>query len=98
MSKHTPGPWVADIVTVYGGEFADILAKKGRERPIAEISVNSKDPFTEEDRANAALIAAAPDLLAAVRHALAYMESRGTFDTKEVAAPLRAALKKAGGQ
>ncbi len=53
MAKHTPGPWEVDGYEIVSGDqiVAAILAAV---------------PDTEEDRANAALIAAAPELLTVV--------------------------------
>lgn len=61
MSKHTHGPWhhlcVGDCFEVYGGGNVPWL----RER------VATTEPLLAESAANARLIAAAPDLLAALR-------------------------------
>lgn len=62
MSKHTPGPWEA--VGIYG----DVMAEAPRGaicRCYQEKAMNSLGPTLEQSRANARLIAAAPDLLAA---------------------------------
>ena len=62
--SHTPGPWRQDTMsgtTVWGGDKTHgnaVAVCQGFER--------------EENRANAALIAAAPDLLDAARCAIAY--------------------------
>lgn len=66
-AKHTPGPWglcESDALFIEG-------PRKGAERPLAVIrSRNGYDDLpTPEDLANAALIAAAPDLLAAAQKA-----------------------------
>ena len=66
MMTHTPGPWeikanLLDIETRYGDwHYIDI---KG----VALV----RDPHTPEGKANATLIAAAPDLLAACDDAVA---------------------------
>jgi len=64
MSQHTPGPWWAgtdeDAHMVYGSE-ADGTA-------VADCMRDDGDDYVE--RANARLIAAAPDLLAACKVAL----------------------------
>lgn len=59
MSKHTPGPWVADIkadgsTEVWSADYSMFIAKRHQ--------MNDRD----EAKANAALIAAAPDLLEAL--------------------------------
>lgn len=57
MTKHTPGPWTADNLKISRvGPGA---------RPIASLWVN--DAHKSESQANAQLIAAAPDLLAALK-------------------------------
>ena len=60
MSKHTPGPWS------YIGN-GDVVAKSnkycGGEKDIASVFLTVND----EDEANARLIAAAPDLLEALK-------------------------------
>ncbi len=62
MSAHTPGPWVNDNGLVYGtgmgGASFDIF------------DASEWNGALEEAHANAALIAAAPDLLAALQDAL----------------------------
>ena len=70
--SHTPGPWRQDTMsgtTVWGGDKTHgnaVAVCQGFER--------------EENRANAALIAAAPELLEALREALGHIE-----DSAEVA-------------
>ena len=61
-AKHTPGPWEIRMVTNWCG-----IARVGY-HPHADVcSAKTKDePWTETDEANARLIAAAPDLLAAL--------------------------------
>jgi hypothetical protein len=64
MAKHTPGPWVvvmSDLIKARNGDFvADCEATPPHLRPA---------PPTEEAKANARLIAAAPDMLAALESA-----------------------------
>ena len=62
MSKHTPGEWIAD-----GKDVRSTVRTPGS-RLVAEAHFR-EDP--EETEANARLIAAAPDLLAACRSILA---------------------------
>ena len=63
MTKHTPGPWIADLYE--DGCF--VVRPHGKEGPlIAERGVW----FDDESHANARLIAAAPDLLVALRNLL----------------------------
>lgn len=66
MSKHTPGPWVARQA-IMRGMVAEISAQLGEARwTVAHVdSIDGGD----KDAANAHLIAAAPELLAALRMA-----------------------------
>ena len=54
MSKHTPGPWVVDAV-----QYGYIITAKGGAYDIAVV----RDIGNEDNKANARLIAAAPELL-----------------------------------
>lgn len=70
MSEHTPALWVATRHKFTDGSFSiEITHPKDEHcsRRIAHINTNwlCSDSLTVEDEANAALIAAAPDLLAA---------------------------------
>ena len=96
-SQHTPGPWVisarnnpagADISGRQGHHFiCDILYSEGN-HPI-DIEYN------DQQTANARLIAAAPDLLEALRFILAYPEN----DLHEYSVKIaRAAIAKARGE
>jgi hypothetical protein len=59
MSKHTPGPWV---VNGFGGDFI-VLARLPR-----GVAISAKNPPGRGDEiADARLIAAAPDLLEALK-------------------------------
>jgi hypothetical protein len=60
MSKHTPGPWAVgpDLEVFYALNGVEIT------RPLKLTSMAGR---TEEDRANARLIAAAPELLEALK-------------------------------
>lgn len=66
MSNHTPGPW--ECSWGYSGPIITADAANNSKR-IATVRVFFPD-FSEEDTANARLIAAAPDLLAALKWAL----------------------------
>lgn len=90
-TKHTPGPWVAKrgiaAMTDPGG-----IAKVG------SWSVVSLTPSKKDGGADAHLIAAAPDLLAAAERTIAALRGT-TLDAVESAAldDLRAAIAKARG-
>jgi hypothetical protein len=96
---HTPGTWQADEETDY--QPARVLATGGPPRfyVVADVYGESRDART----ANANLMAAAPDLLAAARAALVLLEAlseqvnRGerTRDVREERNALRLAIAKA---
>ena len=85
-TQHTPGPWHVDI----NGEGA-ITAPDGA--LIARLHNASRDDLRE---ANARLIAAAPDLLAALQAVADYWA--GGDVPAEIDAAMRAAIAKATGQ
>lgn len=92
-SKHTPGPWlVANTHDAYAVRGDDGM------RPIAyiepsEITFAGKEVTTPEDKANARLIAAAPELLAALEDLLAPYNMAEEYQAK--IAHARAAIAKA---
>ena len=65
MTKHTPGPWALDDESIYApdGEGWKQVAE------IPNWRTNPGEVLTPEDNANARLIAAAPDMLDALRKA-----------------------------
>ena len=70
--QHTAGPWEIQpgFLTVY--TYSDPINRVGLTCAIA--SVNREQPAIGEPEANACLIAAAPDMLAALEKALAHLE------------------------
>jgi hypothetical protein len=83
---HTPGPWEVDLDNREDDEAGECIAivKEGHGYiagihilPTADEYETIK--FTDEDRANARLIAAAPDLLAALKELLARADSRFNY-------------------
>ena len=82
--KHTPGPWVLDIPAANG---KSCTLRGAHQRPIAEIlkpGLRHADSFrgpqyAHEYQANARLIAAAPDLLAALELGVKAMEDWDNF-------------------
>ena len=87
MSGHTPGPWVVDagkplMVLAESGGFAVLISEAGRK-------------VTTTDKANARLIAAAPDLLEAAK---AMTEPAGEIAYRERWMALKAAIAKAEGR
>jgi hypothetical protein len=80
--KHTPGPWtsltdtdretiVSEHVNAYGN-FIVTIVTRGDER------------MTEEDRANARLIAAAPELLEALEYASELIKTARQYFPKSI--------------
>lgn len=88
--KHTPGPWYMDI-RVLEEEIKVMSSVNGRHL-IADLTPSmighQSDTFTEEVKANARLIASAPELLEACIVALDHQDDR----VREI---IRAAIKKA---
>ena len=82
MTKHTPGPWFA-------GSSGRVYAEGGQNL-VASVNGTSALPIPA---ANARLIAAAPELLAACEDALNNLPADG-----ECAAFIRAALAKVNGE
>ena len=66
-TQHTPGPWNVgdDSPNDYEGPIIDT-----RDRAVAVITIDHETESTPEDRANARLIAAAPELLAMLERVL----------------------------
>lgn len=100
MSAHTPGPWLTDRNNCHAGQIATIHHCIGNDW--VEVWTDKwceGDRLTEEVmEANARLIAAAPDLLAALESALHVMNNE--CDPDEYATPfanIRAAIAKATG-
>ena len=97
--SHTPGPWTrgqSDATRIFAGP----------ERFIAEAKDRHSNPALDLPRRealdNARLIAAAPDLLAALTQCWEYLDDRGQHEGDATAAGLagvaRAALRKATGE
>ena len=88
-TKHTPGPWKVsrDTRTIFAStEGAGVLIR-GVEQTIPQIAHVIGNGFAatlEEQKANARLIAAAPDLLSACRDVLEALDDRydGAADSK----------------
>jgi hypothetical protein len=71
-AQHTPGPWIKNVVPTSAGSAITIQSADHR---IAIIyvdgirkGIDDELPRSIENRANARLIAAAPDLLEALQH------------------------------
>lgn len=77
MNKHTPGPWVVDGEDDIVPDVPCILIVCEGKR-VCDVSSTLKDDgefvLTDQDRANAHLIAAAPDLLEALEWTMRFVE------------------------
>ncbi len=105
---HTPGPWrPRDYASKEGAIWIDCAARDERGRSVAgtigaayATGTGSSDPAVQQ--ANARLIAAAPELLAALEGALRFMETveRGMPADQHMpeAHAARAAIAKAKGE
>lgn len=93
MSAHTPGPWRAQLSM----SATAFLVKDATGVQVCSMSWHSsnREHYTlrDESRANATLIAAAPDLLAELQRVYDALGGE-CFDW----GPVRAAIAKAGGQ
>jgi len=99
--KHTPGPWKTDSNTITGqytlvfDRAGDLVAHTAHGMDPADIDV-----YGPECEANARLIAAAPDLLAACQELVALWQAEGgrllLSDSPSIVRA-RAAIAKAGG-
>lgn len=89
-TQHTPGPWTTDGAACTGD--LDVISPAGRITLIdCEFSDESEDVLT----ANARLISAAPELLAAIEGLLNALPSATTHPAIKAA---RAAIAKATGE
>lgn len=113
--KHTPGPWEAHGRAVYtadkrkhwveGRDRRAVYVAQIRARHDAEIGERCDDitdnPVGEDEaNANARLISAAPDMLKALRSAVALLTDpdAGEGEANETLAELEAAIRKATGE
>jgi hypothetical protein len=76
-SKHTPGPWTA-APSKYAEGVLVVKAGMPSNRVLARFGSDA-EPLDETDEANARLIAAAPDLLAALLAFIPELEQRERF-------------------
>ena len=97
MNKHTPGPWFYET----GNTEALIVERDGT--TVAELQTTYQTTAHRSLEANARLIAAAPDLLAALKgilreHDALQMAEGRTGDRWPAATRTRAAITKATGE
>ena len=93
QTKHTPGPWHIGVRTFHAGR--DVYVPKGEPVAVADDAITA----TPEAEANARLIAAAPDMLAALRELVVNNMGHPKGITVPQLDKARAAIAKAtGGQ
>jgi hypothetical protein len=95
-TSHTPGPWEATI-----WECHALTTIRAKNRIIAECAGNGR--YAKDCEADARLIAAAPDLLAALQDALEALSWHGGLDFQNDAGQpvgdlIRSAIARAKGQ
>lgn len=107
-SKHTPGPWyVHDAVTHHYRTKEQIGTYDIRTAPhgchdnsiwIGDVKPYGGDSFTDKEtaKANAYLIAAAPDLLAVAADALDFIQTHNHYVATGIINKLKEAIDKAG--
>ena len=101
MSKHAPGPWM--VLDTPESMYAPFwIVAKSNVSLAAKMRVASIDDEPEA-RANARLIAAAPELLEALKQLLRQVDESGNGDASDFGWPsathaARAAIAKAEGQ
>ena len=102
MSKHTPGPWLRDGRTVYALQHGGW--RKGEELLVNRFFTHIQrvpDCTDEEAEANARLIAAAPELLEALKDLVRRYDPyamTGPTEGERVLAQAEAAIAKAEGE
>lgn len=99
-TKHTPGQWLIDGVEPKSFVYA--LNQQGYNRFWAHVQGGNTAPMeqttVEEVEANARLIAAAPDLLEALKHCVDWLNAAGIAQSMPVQKQARAAIAKATGE
>lgn len=93
---HTPGPWFLEGETVYALQDCLFAGKPAKENRFFA-SVQGKAP-QEELRANAVVMRAAPELLAACKTAYSLIGQQHAGPSLDVSLMLAAAIAKAEGR
>ena len=102
MSKHTPGPWDTDVQE-HDEPYMNITIRAKHRRKICSIDIDDApvQDYNAEQRANARLIAAAPDMFEAIEETLQSAIKNRMHDSIEITSDavemLRAAIAKAKG-
>lgn len=96
MSGHTAGPWfVTGQMTLY----VEARIGGGMLQEVAAVGPTQADEgYGEQQRANARLIAAAPELLEALEQAVTSMQDNGWPNSHLAVRSARAAIAKARGE
>jgi len=89
-TQHTPGPWTAYNST--NGKIWKTWRIEAPSRPICNLC-----NLNDQDRHNAQLIEAAPELLAALEQCADWLARSTRIDDREQAEDARAAIAKATG-
>ena len=92
MSKHTPGPWAVNRLITSGNQSLGFHITAPRDGSVSPVCVGEDTGYGEID-ANARLIAAAPDLL----EALKVIVENGGIGPESMFHDARAAIAKAEG-
>ena len=90
---HTHGPWICYADLPSADPDWHIITTANKLRVIANVHI---EPGNATDAANAALIAAAPDLLAALKGMFVLLDAGSLYEPQSIAA--RAAIAKATAQ
>jgi hypothetical protein len=92
-TKHTPGPWFIDQFGHVYGWMGGQQTPRGKENKSATL-IDAR--HTESTMCDRVLMAAAPDLLAALQSALTWIDAQTGVQRVSVQDQARAALAKAG--
>jgi hypothetical protein len=102
-AAHTPGPWAATHDTENSYKFfirPSTFGQQGRTfgyKPLAVVELDKRMTANSSAAANATLIAAAPDLLEALKLLQSAVTSRGLIKTVQALSAASAAIAKATG-
>ena len=99
MSKHTPGPWKAKTFKRKDGNNYTAIDGRITDDPNTAVLICEmagwQGEARDEQKANANLIAAAPDMYAALK---AIDDGDGSLTESEIVKQMRAAIEKAEGK
>ena len=95
-TQHTPGPWAISQYRSPVSFRAEIYQVGGASETVAVVSDHLSHLEIDALSANAALISAAPDMLAALRYVIDWKEG-SAWDADTARAMVKAAIAKAEG-